>query len=610
MMNSPATPVNTLLAVLADVQFYLINKRFTDASSLLAIHIEDLLTYLEWSQVDPLLQLFPFGQVDSDPNLRYTMGWVYARSERLPQAVKLLERARNSYRTTHQDYDRVARCCLELARIHQLRENFLLATIYLKEEAYPLFERNLIQDRRLQARFWLRMAELSPDINQSATGRKDANRALTIYRELGDLDGEFKALARLASFAHTIGDLNEAESKLALAESCWDAGHLGASAEARLLNLKCHSAWYGGDLKKAVALAEALQKLADRQNFGNQRVYARMLLGNCYRACGQLDLAFRYYDEARTIVDAIDYKDYHPWIDTQVAWCYLVAGNLTLARRYAHESLKTSDLGQSMSFQVVLAVLDLIENQVESAQRLLEESLAFYISAQEELAACSLHLYLAQIAHMKKERSETNEHLEKALSWLDQRRLDYLPFWWHPTLFSAVCGQALSQHLYEHVIERIFIHHLKDAGVAVLQELCRAEDERVRSRAHIILSTVHYHDFHELESFPDSQCKYVVEELLQEGFLLQHSFARLLQELTTATHYPKPNLTLVAVFGLYLAGYERAEIADKVGCGEALVRNYINHIYSQFGLTADQFANRRARKRHLHELARKKGFVR
>lgn len=610
MINSPATSANTLLAVLADVQAYLINKRFTDASSLLAVHIEDLLTYLEWSQIEPLLQLFPSEQVDSDPNLRYTIGWVYARSERLPQAVKLLERAKNSYRTTHQDYDRVARCCLELARIHQLRENFPLAVMYLKEEAYPLFERNLIQDRRLQARFWLRMSELSPDINQSATGRKDANRALMIYRELGDLDGEFKALARLTSFAHAVGDLGEADSKLTLAKSCWEAGNLGASAEARLLNLKCHSAWYGGDLKGAIALADALQKLADRQNFGNQRVYARMLLGNCYRAFGQLDLAFRYYDEARTIVDEIDYADYHPWIDTQVAWCYLVAGDLTLARQYAHKSLKTSDLGQSMSFQVVLAVLDLLENQVESAQRLLEESLAFYISAQEEFAVCSLHLYLAQVAHIKQERSEANEHLEKALGWIDQRRLDYLPFWWHPTLFSTVCGQALSQHLYEHVIERLFIHHLKDAGVAVLQDLCLVEDERARNRAHIILSTIHYHHFHELESFPDSQCKHVVEELLQEGFLLQHSFARLLQELTTATHYPKPNLTLVAVFGLYLAGYERAEIAEKIGCAETLVRNYINHIYSQFGLASDQFANRRTRKRQLYALVKQKGFVR
>ncbi|MFN8444596.1 MAG: hypothetical protein U0175_27675 [Caldilineaceae bacterium] len=608
MPNSPSTSANSLLAVLATAQSYLANQKFIAASSLLAEHIEDLLTYLDWQHVDELLPLFPAEQVDSDPDLRYVMGWVYARSERIATAINLLERAKYSYRTLHHD-ERVARCCLELARIYQLREKFTKAASSLREEAYPLFAHNRIQDRRLQARFWLRLAELSPDINQSATGKEDAERALAIYRELGDPDGEFKTLTRLASFAHARGDLGEAEDKLALAKSCWEVGNLGASAEARLLNLECHSAWYGGDLAGALVVAEKLQQLADSRNFGNQRVYARMLLGNGYRDSGRFYHAFQCYSEARTIVDEIGYVDYHPWIDTQMAWCHLVAGDLTSARYFAHASLKTSDLGQAMSFQVVLAVVDLLENQLESAQRLLRESLDFYAGSQEEFAVCSLHLYLAWIAYKQKVSTQANEHLDKALRWLEQRRLDYLPFWWHPILFSDLCGYALLQQRYEHLCERIFIHHLKDAGIKVLQDLCLVEDERVRNRAHSILSTIYYRDFHELESFPDSQCKYVVEKLLQDGFLLQQGFIRLVQELTTATHFPKPNLTLVAVFGLYLVGNERAEIAEKVGCGEALVRNYINHIYSQFGLAVNQFASRRERKRQLHELARHKGFV-
>jgi hypothetical protein len=101
----------------------------------------------------------------------------------------------------------------------------------------------------------------------------------------------------------------------------------------------------------------------------------------------------------------------------------------------------------------------------------------------------------------------------------------------------------------------------------------------------------------------------VLEELLQEGRLRAEGFPRLEETLTTAEQRRTPNPTLTAVFGLYVYGATRAEIANRLGIEPEMARNYITMIYHIFPLKPEDFADRKARRQRLAELAREEGFI-
>lgn len=65
----------------------------------------------------------------------------------------------------------------------------------------------------------------------------------------------------------------------------------------------------------------------------------------------------------------------------------------------------------------------------------------------------------------------------------------------------------------------------------------------------------------------------------------------------------------MAVFGLYVQGLSREEIAGRSECSLPGVRNYITAIYEHFGVKADEFATRRAWWLRLVEIAKAQGFV-
>ena len=98
-------------------------------------------------------------------------------------------------------------------------------------------------------------------------------------------------------------------------------------------------------------------------------------------------------------------------------------------------------------------------------------------------------------------------------------------------------------------------------------------------------------------------------QLLAEHKLRRAGLPLLFTYLTTAEHQRTPNATLVAVFGLYLAGLARAAIAAQLQCSKQLVRNYIGEIYGRFGVIQAAWPERRMRFEELRALARNAGFV-
>jgi len=603
-----SVPPHAAQTHLDEVRHWLTIGAVEQATDLLFAQIEALLAQNEWQHVHALLPLFPPISFEENPDLRYVEGLIYAKAGLLIEATNLLERARFSY-TVQRSYNKMVTCSLELARLCLSRENFRTAYYHLHEEVEPLIQQGIVDDPALRARFFLRMAELCPDVGRLHATVDYAQQALAAYKAANDGVGQFYALVRLASSALALGEYAEAASRLDMARACHAAANLGENARARLLNLTIHLAWYQGRLAEALTLAHAYTQLVDQEQFSNFRVYARMLLGNLQRSAGHYGLAEQCYAETRRLIETLHYPLYLPWVDAQTAWLRVLENRLGEARTLVHSSLKTSDLGQAMSFQVILALINLLDGQVKVAERLLGESLAFYTTSGDGLSCCALQMYLGLVKLKRDELEIAQDYLKQALGWLAQQRLDGFPHWWHPGLVAEACAYALTTDIFPDIAERIFINRLGKAGGDALRILLYSDNPVVRQRAGQLLTLLEGYTFTELADLDDTQSKRVIEELLQSGKLRRAGFVVLKQLLITARQRKTSNVTLLAAFGLYVNGYTRAEIAKKLGCSVANVRNYINLVYHVFAIGDEGFSSQKDRQKRLMEIVRERGFI-
>lgn len=579
------------------------------AAALLAEQMDALLGGYHVSTIAALLAEFPPTLIYANRDLCYVEGMVLARTGDVQGAIKRLERARFSYTAADPRFDQAVRCSLELARLYCSREHFQVAYHHLQTEVEPLVAQGLVTDPSLCARFYLRMTEITPDIGLLHLTATYARQALGLYRDLNDVAGQLRALLRLTPTLHHQGAFAEVATTLTLAKECLADAVIQPLDRARVLNSEVHFHWYRGRLPAALDLAQEYLAMVESASAGNFRVYARMLLGNLHRDLGDFPLAQQWYDSARYLIAELDYPLYTPWVDAQEAWLRLVQGQWDRARTKIYAALQTADLGQTLSFQVALAVLHLQEGQFTVAERLLTESLAFYEQSGDQLAACSLHFYLALVAHRSGQTDRLRQELGAALGWLANRHTDYVPFWWHPGFMGELCGQALALDLYPEVAERIFLQHLRTAGKEALRALLYTATPAIAQRAYRLLHCLGDTVTDLVAHLPAGPAKTVLAALLERGNLIPAAYPRLEQELMTATHRPKPNPTLMAVFGLYVNGASRDEIAEQLDCSLPGVRNYITAIYDHFGVKAQAFATRRARWLRLVETARENGFV-
>ncbi|MEZ4713941.1 MAG: hypothetical protein R3A44_42545 [Caldilineaceae bacterium] len=600
---------SSCLSILAEMQRLIQAGHYLEASALLAAQIESLLNECAIDVINDLLAEFPSALFHENRDLTYVEGFILARRGDLQAAITRLERARFSYSAAEPQLDRAVRCSLELARLYCSREHFQVAYHHLHTEVEPLITQGLVVDPALCARYFVRMTEITPDIGRLDETIAYARQALALYRQLNDVPGQLRALLRLTPTLNHQGAFDEVAATVTLAKECLANMDALPLDRARVLNPEIHAYWYRGQLDTALHLAEEYLALVDSVPTSNFRVYARMLLGNLHRERGEFPAAGSWYDEARRLIGELNYPLYSPWVDAQAAWLALLQGQSNQARAHIYAALQTADLGQTMSFQVALAVMHLQEGQFAVARRLLTESLAFYTQSGDELAICSLHFYLALIAHRQEQAESLYQHLDLALGWLARRHTDFAPFWRHPGLWSELCAQALRLGLYPEVVESVFLNHLGETGKAALQKLLYHTAPATAQHAYRLLHGLGDAVADLLVHLPDGAAKTVLATLLESGQLIPAAFLRLEQELMTATHRQKPNPTLLAVFGLYVNGASRAEIAEELACSASNVRNYITAIYEHFDLEAGEYSSRRVRWRSLVEKAREQGFV-
>lgn len=560
-------------------------------------------------QVGALLLEFPADAVDAVPDMLYATGRVHAYHGRLDEALNFLERARFAYAAAPAQLDRSFEAGLDIVQIYFRLDNVYAAYHYLRDELQPLIEQQKVIDARLRGRFFLYLSDISPDFGNLLTGVEYAQRAFNAYQIAQDARGQFRALIRTAAALVHTAQYTEAEAKIEVARRFYQAGQFDKAAYAPLLNVMIHWYWYRGQLRAALQIADQYRELVDGIKHSNFRVYAAVLQGNLLRAMGHHAQAEVAYTVARSLASELDYQRYLPWIDVQTAWLRILQDRLPEARLLLHENLMRVGLGEAMSFQVGLAVVNLIEGEANVAKRLFNQSLSFYLEMSDSIAANAIRFYLALLALRRNDPAGADAQLRPAFDWMARYRIAYLPHWWHPQLFSEVCTYALTAKLYPDVVERIFVHSLGVGGETSLLRIIAGGNENHIAEARRVLGLVKAQPLDELAAFPASNATDVLADLLRGGQLQRTGFDRLQQVLTPGRTHRQPNATLLAVFGLYATGHSRPQIAQQLGCTVANVRNYISLIYKQFGLDAVDFSSREARRQALIEQATERGFL-
>lgn len=572
-----------------------------------------------------VLTHFSQAMITRTPALCYIQALLYRRMGQFQQATQLLATVKAAYAAAHQ-YQGVVHCTLEQARLAQQQGDFQRTRHYIQTEIQPLLNQHLPSALRLQAHCLLQLAESWLGEGERALAHTYTKQALALYVESDDRYGQLLAELWLARRALDAGEYGIVRRHLYNAQQHMTGESLGTLAEAALLHSELLLAWYQRSLEKALQSAQSYLSLADTEPYSQHRLEARLLLGNLYRELRQYRTATSWYTETGTLIEQLDYPAYSARLQAEIAWLYLLEGQISAARalldgpiRKVPAEMATGEQQAAvacpklcltqMRRQVVRAITHLLDGEWQQADALLDEALLVYRGRGDELTVCALQLYRGYSALHQANSQMMLQQLEPAFRWLATHQIATFPDWWHPKILAEVCSHALLCNLYPELVEQILVKHLGKASLPALKLMEKTDDIELRRQIYRLQQVIRGYNVSSLEQVRDSPNKQVIQELLGQGDLCAETYHELENELMTAHHRQYPNPTIIAVFGLYIKGRSRAEIAKTLSCSLENVRNYITLIYQHFELPAQRFQSREARKQKLIEVARTRGFI-
>lgn len=606
-MVGPAAFPLLAAEVATQLDGYLDQADFTAAAALLVEQVSIPLHHPLHSQLAALLRRFPPAQRETNPDLLCLHSQLQAPTDAATATTTLL-RATLLYKA-QRSFTRAALCYFELIRLYSQREEFRTAFLYVGEVEALLQQ---LSDPTLEAQFLLRLAELCPDLGRLRESIGYAQRAAGAFRALSDLRSQFTAHILLAVLHRQLGDYHAAEAHLELGRQLHQAGQLGDEAYGRVLNAAAHLAWYQGNLPTAIHQAEQYVRYAERTAAPKARVYSALLLGNLYRARGAFTTAQQWYNQTRGFIDDAAAPLFRPWVDVQEGWLYALSGDYLTARRLIHQALTTPDRGQLMSFNVYLALLNLLTAEYVTAETLLRTAQNFYEQSGDELATAVLHLYRAYTLERSGQAERAAVHLEAGFAWLAARHITSFPIWWHGGLVAEICALALRAALHVDLVEHMLAHHVGGVARPALLALLATDDPLLEQRVRPILALLDAQDerwLAWLATIDEAPVRQVLEELFRQAGLRHEQLAELQATLTTAQQHDKANPVLMAVFGRYVQGATIKEIATQLQRAPSSIRNYVTSIYQIFGLAPSDYPSLQARRAQLSHLARQRGFV-
>lgn len=600
---------DSLELILQQIRDFQDRGAWESAAQLFAEHAVSLIDQEPVATVAALYAPFPSHVVERLPTLWYLAGLVNAARNRSVEAVQWLSRAIEHYTRHNEHPERQAWMHLELARIEYRRDNFVQVQAHV-DRAMQLAMQSGTQSTALNAFLYYMIASLCADTGRVAEGVGYARTAAEAYHQQGSTLGEFRALISMGSLARQMGDFRTEREALVQARACYQSGHLEPYSFEALLGAETHLAWYRGDLDSALEKAQMWLALTQGGGYSRRRLYATLVLGNVLRALGRHDQALQAYQTARRI--AVEHNaNFVRWIDAQEAWVAALQGRLDAAAELAERALAPADHGQRMSFQVNLAVVDLLRNRWSAAEEALQESLAFYRRSNDQIATCAISFCLAyaQITN-KAHSSAILQTLQSDLRWLDGCDNAYFALWWHPLLVSRVALWLLTTNDFRALGRRLFLQgRLGVDGLRTLQQAAYAGGGSLGAEATDLLTILGQPPLHHLDGVEDVGARTVIADAVAQGELAASALPELFRQLRTAQDRQRDNPTAVAIFLLHVKGVTSQEIGTTLACSLSTVSHTLQSIYESLGVARTVGTTRAEQRAALRRVAQARGLL-
>ncbi|MCE7979705.1 MAG: hypothetical protein DYG89_00820 [Caldilinea sp. CFX5] len=571
--------------------------------------VESWLVAGEWEKLRFLLRKLPLPLIPETPEFFFVRGHALWGQHRLEEARQIFEKAHYFYRISCDKPVLASLSCLEIADLAHAQRHYQDA-LHALQTAETLLAATPTSNPYITARYHLVYSVILHDLGRLQAAIDHAQVAYHQFEFTKEITSQLLCLIAIASAAVQLGRLDLAADQTTLARRIFATKTVPTLYYARILNAEVHIAWHRGQLLDAQKVADELCQYASVQEIPHQQLYATTLLGHLQRALGNYAEATAHYDTATALATKIGYDAYLTELTLQRAWLAVLTGATEVARAMLQQAATAMTIGQWMSANLVRGVADLLEGVTGHGEELLTAALSYQTEYEAAAVTCALHCYLALAAFRNGAAERGQHHAHAALRWLNEHHLAYFPQWWHPTLLAEWATYALEHcPAYDFLLHQICVNHLGDAAITSLTRLHQQAEPPLRVRSQPILDALQQNNFVELTFVKDDHIRAVLLALVAERKLRRAGLPLLFARLTTAEQQGTPNPTLVAVFGLYLAGLPREAIAKRLGYSLPLVRNYISEIYARFDVTKEGWPKKRERWERLRLVAQEAGFV-
>jgi len=584
-------------------------SEWKSAAELLADHAIDLLDRLDAAQLTTLFAPFPQREIEQSPTLCYVAGLINARSQNVQSAIDLLHKAIAYLLSENIHLDRLVWCYLELARQHYARDEFEIVGDYidraeaLMRQAHPLTPGH-------EAFFHYMIGCLCADTGRVTEGWRYAQQAAHQYRSLQNPAREFRAWLAVCSFSKQAGYYQVAFDALEQARLCYEQGRLESAAFEALLNAETHLAWYRGHLTDALATAQIWVRFSQGGGFHRQRLYAHWMMGNVLRALGRYEQARQFAAITRQIASEHT-PNFIRWVDAQESWLALLQGDYVEAETLIYRALATADHGLRMSFQVNLAVIELLTGRWKEAEPRLRESHAFYRQSQDRQATCAIAFHLAYLQVEQGARpSAMLKLLRPELRWLGQCDNAYFPFWWHPEIVSRIAIFLLGVPEFHALARRFFLQsHLGRAGTTALQQAYAHARSALHAEIAELLATRGELPPNVDMPAPDQlEANRIIAAAMERALISPIMASQIFHRLRSARQRYQENPTSVAIFLLHIQGVSTGDIAQRLNCSLSLISHSLQSIYETFDVSRKE-GTRIEQRAALVQAARAEGLL-
>ncbi len=453
------------------------------------------------------------------------------------------------------------------------------------------------------------LPRLAPGDDQKIETGQSSIGASRPYEEMSDDSTQFCALIQTALILQQTASYEEASTCIEIARQRLQLKDLGTEARILLLNADAYIHWSQGGLVDALRMVDESIMLADQTDLSDLRIYTHLLRANVLRAQIRYPEAhFAYEDACRSAKEARS-EEFRAWIDVNLGWLDLLEGRYGLGTCKIMQAVDAATPEQAVSFNIFLAAGHNVTGRHPEAERLLLAGLDHYQKSGDKLSVFAIKLHLAYACLRMNQPQDACAYLTPALQWAEQKNVDYFPHWWHPHLVGKVCAHILKSNISPSVAKRMLIKHLPGEAVSLLSRELPYVSSISRRLMENVLDALKTTRPADLGQISDPVIRTTLRELLRFGRLRADNFARLQRKLTTARKHNAFNPVAVAVFGLYVHGLSRKEIARRLGRSESTVRNYITFIYEQFGFRETPIRSRFDRRIELRKIAQQEGFI-